>query len=375
VSDAVDRLDVLDGLRGIAIALVVWYHAWLVSGFTAGAMNFIAEAGFLGVDLFFFISGFCLFYPYARAQLEGAPKPTIRRFFLRRAAKILPSYLLALVIFSAVYRDRFASPQDAAVQIASHLSFLHTLDPATFGGISGPLWTIGIEAQFYLIFPLVCAAFCYCPFVTYAGMAAIGEGYRLGITSAHLDATFWAFNQLPAYLGVFGAGMLAAHLIVAVRRRTTQAERRWLTLAAFGALVLAVAGLAEVAGIDRRAGIDACYAWVNAHRFAIGPLCLILAVSSTLAVERWRAVVGMRPLVFLSVISYNLYLWNLEIVFWLRSAGLSPALSFWLAIPGSVAVATAVTFVLERPILQVSARRPAVLAATGRHAAVPVRSR
>ncbi len=375
MSDAVDRLDVLDGLRGIAIALVVWYHAWLVSGFTAGAMNFIAEAGFLGVDLFFFISGFCLFYPYARAQLEGAPKPTIRRFFLRRAAKILPSYLLALVIFSAVYRDRFASPQDAAVQIASHLSFLHTLDPATFGGISGPLWTIGIEAQFYLIFPLVCAAFCYCPFVTYAGMAAIGEGYRLGITSAHLDATFWAFNQLPAYLGVFGAGMLAAHLIVAVRRRTTQAERRWLTLAAFGALVLAVAGLAEVAGIDRRAGIDACYAWVNAHRFAIGPLCLILAVSSTLAVERWRAVVGMRPLVFLSVISYNLYLWNLEIVFWLRSAGLSPALSFWLAIPGSVAVATAVTFVLERPILQVSARRPAVLAATGRHAAVPVRSR
>jgi peptidoglycan/LPS O-acetylase OafA/YrhL len=375
VSDAVDRLDVLDGLRGIAISLVVWYHAWLVSGFSVGVMNFIAEAGFLGVDLFFFISGFCLFYPYARAQLEGAPKPTIRRFFLRRAAKILPSYLLALVIFAAVYRDRFASPQDAAVQIASHLSFFHTLNPATFGGISGPLWTIGIEAQFYFIFPLVCAAFCYAPFVTYVGMFAIGEGYRLGIASAHLDTTFWAFNQLPAYFGIFGAGMLAAHIIVAVRRRTTQSERRWLTLAAFGALVLAVTGLAEVAGIDRRAGIDACYAWVNAHRFAIGPLCLILAVSSVLAVERWRAVVGMRPLVFLSVISYNLYLWNLEIVFWLRSAGLSPALSFWVAIPSSVAVATAVTYVLERPILQASARRPAVPAATARHAAVPVRSR
>ena len=375
MSDSVERLDVLDGLRGLAISLVVWYHAWLVSGFSIGVMNFIAEAGFLGVDLFFFISGFCLFYPYARAKLQGTPVPATRRFFMRRAAKILPSYLLALTVFAAVYRDRFVSPGDAAVQIASHLSFLHTLNPETFGGISGPLWTIGIEAQFYFVFPLVCMAFWRQPVVTYLVMFAIGEGYRFGLAAAHLDSTFWAFNQLPAYLGIFGAGMLAAHVIVAVRHRTTLSEQRWLTAASFGALIIAVAGLAEVAGIDRTAGIDACYAWVNAHRFAIGPLCLVLAISSALAVPTWRALLGMRPLVFLSVISYNLYLWNLEIVFWLRNAGLSPALSFWLAIPSSLAVATAVTYVLERPILQASASRKPVPSAAAHHAAVPVRSR
>lgn len=375
MSDSVERLDVLDGLRGLAISLVVWYHAWLVSGFSIGVMNFIAEAGFLGVDLFFFISGFCLFYPYARAKLQGTPVPATRRFFMRRAAKILPSYLLALTVFAAVYRDRFASPGDAAVQIASHLSFLHTLNPDTFGGISGPLWTIGIEAQFYFVFPLVCMAFWRKPVVTYLGMFAISEGYRFGLAAAHLDSTFWAFNQLPAYLGIFGAGMLAAHVIVAVRHRTTPSEQRWLTAASFGALMVAVAGLAQVAGIDRTAGIDACYAWVNAHRFAVGPLCLVLAISSSLAVPAWRAFVGMRPLVFLSVISYNLYLWNLEIVFWLRNAGLSPALSFWLAIPSSLAVATAVTYVLERPILQASSSRKPVPSAATHHAAVPVRSR
>jgi peptidoglycan/LPS O-acetylase OafA/YrhL len=375
VSDSVERLDVLDGLRGLAISLVVWYHAWLVSGFSVGVMNFMAEAGFLGVDLFFFISGFCLFYPCARAQRQGSAMPATRRFFMRRAAKIVPSYLLALTIFAAVYRDRFVSPQDAAVQIASHLSFFHTLNPATFGGISGPLWTIGIEAQFYFVFPLVCMAFCRAPFLTYIGMVAVGEGYRIGITAAHLDTTFWAFNQLPAYFGIFGAGMLASHVVVTTRHRATPSEREWLTVASFGALVLGIAGLAVVACIDRTSGIDACYAWVNAHRFAIGPLCLVLGVSSALAIRPWRAVIGMRPLVFLSVISYNLYLWNLEIVFWLRNAGLSPAESFWLSIPSSLAVATAVTYLVERPILNASAPRRVVPATAGRRATVPVRSR
>ena len=80
----------LDGLRGLAIALVVWYHAWLVSGQGLAGINFVAEAGFLGVDLFFFISGFCIFYPYARSMRDGRPAPTKRRFFSRRALKILP---------------------------------------------------------------------------------------------------------------------------------------------------------------------------------------------------------------------------------------------------------------------------------------------
>ena len=370
---AAERLNVLDGLRGIAIALVVWYHAWLVTGLNAGALNFVAEAGFLGVDLFFFISGFCLFYPYARGMVEGRPLPTTSHFFMRRAAKIVPSYLLALVVFAAVYRDRFVSPQDAVVQVVSHLTFLHTLDPATFGGISGPLWTIGVEVQFYAVFPLVCIAFRRAPILAYLGLVAIAEGYRLGLAAMHLDSTFWAFNQLPAYLGIFGSGMFAAYVVTALRSEVTPRERRALSVVSLSAAVLAVVFLAQVSWIDRTAGIDACYAWLNAHRIAIGPLWFTLAVSSALAVRPWRRVVGMRPLVFLSIISYNLYLWNLEIVFWLHNAGLSPALSFWLAILASLAVATAITYVLERPILRATARRRVPLPALG--APVPYAAR
>ena len=353
-----ERLDVLDGLRGIAISLVVWYHAWLVSGLSAGMLNFIARAGFLGVDLFFFISGFCLFYPYARADAEGKPVPTTRRFFARRAAKIVPSYLLALVVFALVYRDRFASPGDAATQIASHLTFLHTFNPATFGGISGPLWTIGVEVQFYFVFPLIVSVFRKAPVLTYLGMFLVGEGYRLTIAAAHLDSTFWAFNQLPGYLGIFGAGMLAALLFVCARRHAGELDRGVVTAVSLTAATIAIGGLAQVAWIDRTAGIDACYAWVNAHRYTIGPLCIALAVTTAFAAGPWRSVVAMRPLVFLSIISYNLYLWNLEIVFWLHNSGLSPLGTFAAGIAASLAVATAVTYLVERPILQASASQP-----------------
>ncbi len=70
--------------------------------------------------------------------------------------KILPSYLLALVVFSIVYHARFASPAEVAVQIVSHVTFMQTLTPLTFGAISGPLWSIGVEVQFYLLFPFIC---------------------------------------------------------------------------------------------------------------------------------------------------------------------------------------------------------------------------
>ena len=352
MSNPGERLDVLDGLRGIAISLVVWYHAWLVTGTSLAFVNFIAEVGFLGVDLFFFISGFCLFYPYARAVVEGRPMPTTQRFFMRRAAKIVPSYLLALIVFAAVYRDRFASAPDAAVQLTSHLTPFFTFNLATFGGISGPLWTIGIETQFYLIFPLICVPFRKMPLLTYAGLAAIAEGYRWGLGATGLDSAFSYFNQLPAYVDLFGAGMLAAYALVAVRNRPALPDRRVLAIVSIVLFGCAVAGLSEIAWIDRTAGIDACYAWVNAHRVFIGPICIGLALSTAYAAGPWRRLISARPLVFLSVISYNLYLWNLEIAVWCKNAGLPPDVAFGLALVASLAIATAITYVLERPILE-----------------------
>lgn len=97
------RLEPLDGLRGIAMALVVWFHLWQVTWLPATVAPFWPRAR-LGrhsgdrfsswVDLFYFTSGFCLYYPYARATFGGRTAPTTGEFAYRRALKILPSYVL-----------------------------------------------------------------------------------------------------------------------------------------------------------------------------------------------------------------------------------------------------------------------------------------
>ena len=79
--DAREGTEVIDGLRGLAILLVFSYHAWLFSWFTPSLSVFgialpvdtFPLVGYLGVDLFFLISGFCLFFPDARSAVEGAP--------------------------------------------------------------------------------------------------------------------------------------------------------------------------------------------------------------------------------------------------------------------------------------------------------------
>ena len=190
------------------------------------------------------------------------------------------------------------------------------------------------------------------PLLAYAVLVAIAEGYRIALGALHLDATFWIFNQLPAYLDIFGAGMLAAYTFVAVRNRQSFPDRRMLTVVSAALIVAGIAVLAHVTSIDRASGMDATYAWVNAHRIVLGPLFVALAVSTAYSAAPWRAFIATRPLVFLSVISYNLYLWNLEIAVWLHDAGLSPWGSFALSIVASLGVATAITYLLERPILR-----------------------
>jgi peptidoglycan/LPS O-acetylase OafA/YrhL len=352
-SQSLGRLDVLDGLRGLAIALVVWYHAWLVSGQGVVGLNFVAEAGFLGVDLFFFISGFCIFFPYARAKREGRPSPPTRRFFVRRAMKILPSYVLALAVFAVVYHARFASPNDAIVQLASHLTFMHTLSPLTFGAISGPLWTIGVEVQFYLLFPLICPFFRRSPLLAYGVLIAFSETYRFVVGHSGLGSTFSIINQLPAFLDVFGSGMFAAYALTMLEGSATEKARRLYTVGSLAAFAVVLAGLAEVAAISR-ADINAAYDWVNTGRIVIGPVCIVLALSTSFAIRRWRSLVATRSLAFLSMISYNLYLWNLEIAVWYHQAGLPPLATFGLGIVTAILLSTAITYAIERPILEMN---------------------
>ena len=163
-----DRLQALDGLRGIAILLVVWFHVWQISWLPAPlpALQFLPETGFSGVTLFFFLSGFVISYPFLLARARGTAPPGWRHFASRRSIKIVPSYVLSIAVLIAVGYAHFSSPSQAFGAIATHLLFVHTWFASTYGSINGVLWTRAVEVQFYLLFPLIWFCFNRTPALT-----------------------------------------------------------------------------------------------------------------------------------------------------------------------------------------------------------------
>lgn len=365
------HLDVLDGLRGIAIAMVVWFHLWLITWLEppviriAGhefTLAFIPVTGFLGVELFFFISGFCLFFPYARTMLEGKARQTLRTYAYRRAIKILPSYwlLIAILALTILPWGNPATPW----HVFTHLAFIHTLYHATYGSIAGVLWSLGVEVQFYLVFPLIAAAFMRRPLWTYAALACISLAYRLWTAQVHRDDYHFWLNQMPGFLDLFGAGMLAAYLYVLGRSKLDwQRYGRIATLVAIGASSTVAAMVYHLYMI--RYGNNAIYDWQVVYRTAFGLGLTAVTVGSLFAARWWQLLLGNPVLLFLSAVSYNMYLWHQILMLGLHDRRIPPYATLdahddgpwkWvftaIAIPVVIAVSAALTFGFERPFLR-----------------------
>jgi peptidoglycan/LPS O-acetylase OafA/YrhL len=355
-NDTPQRLDVLDGLRGLAVLLVVWYHLWLVSGFVfplAGPQQLFVESGFLGVDVFFFVSGFCIAYPYARARANERALPTWQHFARRRALKIVPSYLVALVVFASVYAWKFASANDLIASLLAHLAFVHVWFPATFGSISGPLWTIGVEVQFYVLFALVARYVVRRPLLAFLASAVVAECYRATLSWTGNDTDFGLINQLPAVLDVFGAGVLTASIVVGISRSahssaatatadpvfesliaqlarrlsaTSPATRRFRAMqasaCAVAAIVVVILGYAAITTLGRVDGIDAVHRALDAARVAFGPTLAVLTLGIAFGARPLHDAFALPVLRGLSRVSYNAYLWNLEVAVSLQALGL-----------------------------------------------------
>ena len=157
---------VLDGVRAVACLSVAAYHinrfALLEHVLTPGLGSFtvsFALAGSSGVTLFFVLSGFLLFTPYARSLLFDVEWPSARRFYLRRAFRILPGYYvsLALLIFFTA-NSMYFQPAHWK-ELALFLTLFMDSSPQTYQAINGPFWTLAVEWQFYLLLPLLAWAF------------------------------------------------------------------------------------------------------------------------------------------------------------------------------------------------------------------------
>jgi len=161
------RFQSIDALRGIAALGVVFYHAvWQSSSavpanlfrWPVKSLQFLSSFGYIGVFLFFVISGFCIHLQWAKSRANGQP-PSIQfgSFWRRRLRRLYPPYLIAFALFllMAAFSTGINFTHFFVYDVVMHLLMLHNLDPNTCYSINGVFWTLAIEEQLYLAYFLL----------------------------------------------------------------------------------------------------------------------------------------------------------------------------------------------------------------------------
>ena len=154
-----EQFNRIDILRGIAATLVMLYHVVVISNFASfpsqGPFQVIRN-GWMGVDLFFVISGFVITLSLSRENLDS-PRESRIRFLTRRWFRIAPLYYFTIAIFIAFLQPHllFLSAKSILAHLGSHLVFMHNLLPQTHGSVVGPNWTVALEMQFYVLMAIL----------------------------------------------------------------------------------------------------------------------------------------------------------------------------------------------------------------------------
>jgi len=141
----------LDVLRGVAIFSVFVFHCFF-HAFPLTSKKLPLMWGWIGVPIFFVVSGFCIHLSHSRSKENGYKEFYVRRFF-----RIWPPYAVALIFFALIFpmnRVDFQSSQ-GSFDFIYHILLIQNLDINYYYGINGSFWSIAIEAQLYLLYPLL----------------------------------------------------------------------------------------------------------------------------------------------------------------------------------------------------------------------------
>ncbi len=137
----------LDGVRGWAILLVIWFHFF-----------FLVQCGWIGVQLFFVLSGYLITTILLKSK-DSSLSFYLKRFYWRRSLRIFPLYFAYVFLFLGTYLV-FSFPSDMADNIAYLLTYTYNFKPLIEGDFVGdpvftPFWSLSVEEQFYLVWPFV----------------------------------------------------------------------------------------------------------------------------------------------------------------------------------------------------------------------------
>ena len=298
----------LDGLRGLAVAAVVAYH--LGYGWARG--------GFLGVSLFFTLSGY-LVTSVLLADHASAGRVQLGRFWARRARRILPASLLLLAGVSLAAGFVHAGPglagdvRAALGQVANWRFVLEHRSYVDRFAAPSPLrhlWSLAIEEQVYLVLPLVAWLMLRRSRRAFAGalgiLCAASVVAQLALRHAPFDRVYQGTDTRAAELLV---GALAACIASPARLAAGRGGR----VARLGA----IAACASLAVLWTTTRVDD--AWLRAGGF--GAVALVhVAVVLVGAGRLGTRLFGFRPLAALGRISYGVYLYHWPLVVWLTPA-------------------------------------------------------
>jgi peptidoglycan/LPS O-acetylase OafA/YrhL len=314
----------IDILRGFAALSVVVYHIiehfnWV--DFPSSGIWLWFRIGWMGVDLFFVISGFVIGMAAFASLEKHGPNSFRRNFFQRRMVRIVPLHYLTMLVF-VVFVTPILLFQEFWKNLGLHLVFLHNLFPNFHGAINGSSWSLGTEMQFYLLIMLITpwlykahslkVALCF---------VLVAWAWRYGVVlNVPLNSEVGPFNifvaatQLPGMLDEFVAGIILAKFM------QTKKGSDWVAAStnkpAAGVMLLLSAVL-----LYTMLSLFWQYASFWNHTFMVVLFRTLIAISfaavlltACLITPTGLARKMLAPLSYLGTVSYGIYLWHLPVV-------------------------------------------------------------
>jgi len=336
----------IDGLRSIAVGTVLLYH---LDVHVFGIRVF--QGGFLGVDIFFVISGF-LITSLIHAEYAGTGRFSLLDFYERRARRLLPalfavlgiSYVVAFNVLVPTAMEEFARSALASIAFVSNIFWWG--ESTVYGARSGlvqPLlhtWSLAVEEQFYLVFPLI-----YISVLArvrrglgWIGFGSVGVGFLLAHLLTRVDFAF-SFFMIFSRIWELLAGAVLAH-VLATRPDIGQ---RIPFAGALPGLGLLMIGYSLVA---------VPLSW---HHPGVGTLGAVVGTVLIIGFARQGEPVtwllSIRPLVGMGLISYSLYLWHYPVyAFGRLRALMEPGMVDYIAwVCLSFAAAILTYYLVEQP--------------------------
>jgi peptidoglycan/LPS O-acetylase OafA/YrhL len=355
----------LDGVRALAIAAVVLYHAQVTA----------AAGGFLGVDIFFVLSGFLI---TSILLDERARHGTVQvgRFWLRRARRLLPAAFLvvfvSMVVVAVWHPDALRTLRGDALASVFYVNNWHQVfaHHSYFDSFQRPsllrhYWSLAVEEQFYLVWPLALLAMRRWPRRRIGAVALVGAS-----ASALLMALLFNPGADPSRI-YYGTDTRAMPILVGVALACFWPVMTEVRDIGRGALrLLDLGGLLGLGVL-----VYAIVSWTGFGSFVYRGGLVVVAAGTALLLgaaahpaSQLARLLGARPLVWIGRRSYGIYLWHWPVMALSRPA-IDVQWSLWLLVPVQVAITVALSALsyrfVEMPIRAgVAQRRIAALFAS-----------